>query len=111
MALTYRRLLQSLTQSITPPTLLVFLHASVPTLLGRINGRSRAYERAIPADYLAQLNRRYEEWLRRFELCPVLTIETDALDFAHDVSARREVVELIGQAAGIRGVIQERMMA
>jgi hypothetical protein len=40
----------------------------------------------------------------------VLTIETDALDFAHDVAARREVVELIGQAAGVRGVVQERMI-
>src|SRR6266545_1212929 len=108
---TYRRLFYSLTQSITPPTLLVYLHASLPTLLGRINGRSRPYERAIPADYLAQLNRRYEEWLRRFKLCPVLTIETDGLDFAHDVSARREVVEMIGQAAGMRGMMQERMMA
>ena len=96
---TYRRLFQSLTQSITPPT-----------LQERINGRSRSYERAIPIDYLAQLNRRYEEWLRRFELCPVLTIETDALDFAHDVAARREVVELIGQYLGSRGLMQERMI-
>jgi deoxyadenosine/deoxycytidine kinase len=56
------------------------------------------------------LNRRYDEWLRRFELCPVLTIETDNLDFAHDVQARREVVELIGQYAGYRGVTQERLM-
>lgn len=63
---TYRRLFSSLTQSITPPTLLVYLNASVPTLLERINGRSRPYERAIPAEYLAQLNRRYDEWLRRF---------------------------------------------
>jgi deoxyadenosine/deoxycytidine kinase len=107
---TYRRLFQSLTQSITPPTLLVYLHASVPTLMSRINGRSRPYERAIPAAYLGQLNRRYDEWLRRFELCPVLTVETDALDFAHDVAARREVVDMIGQAAGVRGMMQERMM-
>jgi deoxyadenosine/deoxycytidine kinase len=107
---TYRRLFQALVHSITPPTLLVYLHASVPTLLSRINGRSRAYERAIPPAYLAQLNRRYEEWLRRFELCPVLTIETDELDFAHDMAARREVVEQIGQAAGVRGIMQERMM-
>lgn len=108
---TYRRLFQSLTRSLTPPTLLVYLYASVPTLLKRIDGRSRAYERSIPAEYLAQLNRRYEEWLRRFELCPVLTIETDQLDFAHEVSARREVVEIIGQAAGLRGMMQERMLA
>ncbi|HEY3227731.1 MAG TPA: deoxynucleoside kinase, partial [Roseiflexaceae bacterium] len=66
--------------------------------------------RAIPDAYLEQLNRRYEEWLRRFELCPVLTIETDALDFAHDIAARREVVDLIGQYVGIRGVVQERMV-
>ena len=82
----------------------------MPTLLGRINGRSRPYEQAIPAAYLEQLNRRYEEWLRRFELCPVLTIETDQLDFAHEVEARREIVEMISQAAGVRGMKQERMM-
>lgn len=107
---TYRRLFHSLTQSITPPTLLVYLNASVPTLLERINGRSRPYERSIPAEYLAQLNRRYDEWLRRFELCPVLMIETDQLDFAHDIGARREIVDMIGQAAGVRGVMQERMI-
>jgi deoxyadenosine/deoxycytidine kinase len=107
---TYRRLFQALTRAITPPTLLVYLHASVPTLLSRINGRARPYERGIPTAYLAQLNRRYEEWLRRFELCPVLTIETDGLDFAHELEARREVVDLIGQHAGIRGMMQERLM-
>lgn len=107
---TYRRLFQALVRSITPPTLMIYLHASVPTLLERISGRSRPYERSIPADYLEQLNRRYDEWLRRFEVCPVLTIETDNLDFAHDVQARREVVELIGQYAGVRGVMQERLI-
>jgi deoxyadenosine/deoxycytidine kinase len=107
---TYRRLFHALVRSVTPPTLLVYLRASIPTLLERINGRSRPYERTIPSAYLEQFNRRYEEWLRRFELCPVLTIETDALDFAHDVGARREVVDLIGQYLGIRGMMQERMI-
>jgi deoxyadenosine/deoxycytidine kinase len=106
----YRRLFYALVRGVTPPTLLIYLRASIPTLLGRINGRSRSYERAIPEAYLEQLNRRYEEWLRRFELCPVLTIETDTLDFAHDVSARREIVELIGQYLGLGGMLQERMM-
>ena len=107
---TYRRLFHALVRGVTPPTLLIYLRAGIPTLLERINGRSRSYERAIPAAYLEQLNRRYEEWLRRFEICPVLTIETDTLDFAHDVAARREVVDMIGQAAGVRGMMQERMM-
>lgn len=107
---TYRRLFQSLTRSIAPPTLLIYLHASVPTLIERIEGRSRSYENAIPASYLEQLNRRYDEWLRRFELCPVLSIETEQLDFAHDVEARRSVVELIDQYMGMRGPRQERML-
>jgi deoxyadenosine/deoxycytidine kinase len=106
----YRRLFHALVRGVTPPTLLVYLRATVPTLLGRINGRSRPYERAIPAEYLEHLNRRYDEWLRRFELCPVLSITTDDLDFAHDIVARREVVDLIGQYVGLRGVVQERMM-
>ena len=107
---TYRRLFYALVLGVTPPTLLIYLRASVPTLLNRINGRSRPYERTLPAAYLEQLNRRYDEWLRRFELCPVLTIGTDDLDFAHEVEARREVVDLIGQYVGMRGVVQERMM-
>jgi deoxyadenosine/deoxycytidine kinase len=107
---TYRRLFHALTRSIAAPTLLIYLHASVPTLLERIDSRSRSYERTIPADYLEHLNHRYEEWLRRFELCPVLVIETEHLDFAHDITARREVVDLIGQHLGMRGVRQERMI-
>jgi hypothetical protein len=107
---TYRQLFTALTQSITPPTLLIYLRGAVPTLQRRILGRDRQVERSIPASYLGHLNHRYEEWLRRFELCPVVQIETDDLDFAHDVGARREVVELIAQAAGMRGVVQERFM-
>jgi deoxyadenosine/deoxycytidine kinase len=105
---TYRRLFNALIQRITPPTLLVYLSASVPTLVTRIGGRDRPSERAIPTSYLEQLNQTYADWIRRFEICPVLTIETDQLDFAHDPTARREVVEQIGQAVGIKTQIQER---
>ena len=107
---TYRRLYQALTHSIVPPTLLIYLRATVPTLQRRIDGRARSAERQIPASYLEHLNRRYDEWLRRFEMCPVLRIETDELDFAHDAAARREVVELIAQTLGMRGAVQERFV-
>lgn len=107
---TYRKLFNALTRAITPPTLLVYLHASVPTLQARINNRARSYENTIPTDYLEQLNRRYDEWVRKFELSPVLTIETDGLDFAHDLQARRDVVDLIAQTVGLHGIVQERLM-
>jgi deoxyadenosine/deoxycytidine kinase len=108
---TYRQLFLALTQRLTPPTLVIYLQASVPTLVDRIHGRDRPAERAIPTEYLSRLNQRYEDWLRRFELCPVLTIETDQLDFAHEPAARREVVDLISQAVGIREPIQERFVS
>lgn len=107
---TYRRLFYALVRNISPPSLMVYLQASVPTLQARIGNRSRSYEQSIPAAYLEQLNRRYDEWLRRVELCPVLTIETDKLDFAHNLSARRAVVEQIAQYIGLRGVVQERLI-
>ncbi len=107
---TYRRLFYALVRGLTPPTLMIYLHASVPTLQERIQGRARPSELGIPVSYLEQLNRRYDDWLRRYELCPVLTIETDRLDFAHNVNDRREIVDIIAQYIGQRGVTQERLM-
>ncbi len=99
---TYRRLYQALTHSITPPTLLIYLRASVATLQRRIDGRARSAERQIPVAYLEHLNRRYEEWLRRFDVCPVLTIDTDNLDIVNNVAQRVQVLETVRQVLGMR---------
>ena len=99
---TYRRLYQALTHSTIPPTLLIYLRASVETLKHRIDGRDRASERAIPVTYLEHLNRRYEDWLRRFDLCPVLTIDTNDLDVIANDGHRRQIVDTISLALGRR---------
>lgn len=78
---TYRELYEVLTDFLPPPDLIVYLRASVPTLLARIANRGRDYERQIAYDYLAQLNDLYEEWIARFSLCPVLTVPSDDLDY------------------------------
>ncbi len=95
---TYRRLYQALMHSVQPPTLLIYLRAGVPTLRQRIDRRARPSEQRIPDGYLEQLNRRYDEWLRRFEVCPVLIVDTDELDLVSDEQHRLEVIELIRQA-------------
>ncbi len=77
----YRELYQVLADFLPPPDLVVYLRASVPTLMDRIQHRGRAYERQISAEYLEQLNKLYEEWIGRFSLCPVLTVPADDLDF------------------------------
>lgn len=96
---TYRSLYESMTAFLPTPDLIVYLKASLPTLVQRIQQRGRAYERTISPAYLAQLNTLYDEWEARFNLCPMLTIPADDLDFVwHDehleLIARRIVEKL-----------------
>lgn len=77
----YWGLYEALVTFLAPPDLVVYLRASAETLQRRIARRGRDYERSISPDYLAQLNRLYEDWLQRFTLCPVLTVPADDLDY------------------------------
>lgn len=98
---TYRRLYQMLVRVATPPTLLLYLRASVPTLQARIAHRARPSEQNISDAYLEQLNHRYEEWLRRFDLCPVLTIETDQLNLLENTLDQVQFLEQVRHALGL----------
>jgi deoxyadenosine/deoxycytidine kinase len=98
----YRELYQVLCEFLPPPDLVVYLRASVPTLLKRIALRGREYERQITPEYLAQLNELYEAWISHFSLCPVLTVPADDLDFvAHsrhlDLIVRKVQEKLTGK--------------
>lgn len=78
---TYRELYETVIGFLPPPDLVIYLRASVPTLMRRIESRGRDYESHIEADYLAGLNDLYESWIAGFTLCPVLTVPADALDY------------------------------
>jgi deoxyadenosine/deoxycytidine kinase len=78
---TYCDLYRVLGEFLPPPDLVVYLRASVSTLLQRISRRGRDYEKEITADYLERLNRLYEVWTEAFTLCPVLTVPADNLDY------------------------------
>ncbi|MBN1920563.1 MAG: deoxynucleoside kinase [Anaerolineae bacterium] len=78
---TYRDLYEAVTAILPPPDLVIYLRASLPTLIEQIQHRDRSYERQIGADYVAQLNTLYEAWFQSFTLCPVLTVPADRLDF------------------------------
>lgn len=87
----YRELFYVMTQFLEPPDLLIYLRTSVPVLVERIRTRGRPYEQTIPTEYLAQLNRHYEEWIDRYELSPVLVVETDACNLVEE----REELEAV----------------
>ncbi len=78
---TYRDLYEVLIRFLPPPDLVVYLRASVDTLVTRISMRGRDYEQAIQPEYLTRLNNLYEEWTERFSLCPVLTVPADDLNY------------------------------
>jgi len=98
----YRELYQVLTEFLPPPDLVIYLRASVQTLLKRIHSRGRDYERQISSEYLGQLNELYEAWIARFNLCPILTVPADDLDYvAHaghlDLIAQKVMDKLMGK--------------
>jgi len=81
---TYKQVHEALAEKITLPDLLVYLRAGTDTLMQRIAMRDRSYERNMERAYIDELNRTYEEFFSRpDEVIPVLTIDTDPLDFVH----------------------------
>jgi deoxyadenosine/deoxycytidine kinase len=92
---TYRELYEVSAATLAPPDLLVYLRAGVPTLKKRIARRGRESERDLPRGYLASLNRLYEEWIAGYDRSPVLTLETDDLDWLTDLVDRIDVLQKI----------------
>jgi len=78
---TYQELYRVLTEFLPPPDLVIYLRASTETLLSRIRQRGRKYELEISPEYLNRLNELYESWIAGFNLCPVLTVPADDLDY------------------------------
>jgi len=77
----YRCLYQEFTQFLPAPDLIIYLKASVPTLIERILRRGRDFEQDVSPLYLQQLNELYDAWIEDFTLCPILTVDSDRLDF------------------------------
>jgi deoxyadenosine/deoxycytidine kinase len=93
--LSYRRVFDLVVSKLPSPDLLIYLRAPVPVLMERIQRRARAIETGISAEYLTLLDTFYGEWLRTFDVCPVLTIRTDDLDFVHDTRHLDIVIDRI----------------
>ncbi len=73
----YMRLFDLREEFISPPDLLIYLNASVPTLVEQIQKRGRPYENSIRLDYLQRLNERYQEWIKGYDKGKLLIIDVD----------------------------------
>jgi deoxyadenosine/deoxycytidine kinase len=81
--LAYGRVFDLVVKSLPAPDLLIYLEAPVTVLMERIRRRGRDIETGITGEYLELLKSFYEDWMRTFDVCPVLTIRTDNLDYVH----------------------------
>jgi len=98
--LAYRKLFDLVVASLPAPNLLVYLICPAGVLMDRIRKRARNMETGISPDYLTLLDTFYYEWLQAFDMCPVLTIRTDDIDFVHKPQALELVVERIKEKLG-----------
>ena len=94
---TYLELYQVLTEFLPPPDLVIYLRASISTLIDRIMIRDRGYERTITPTYLEQLNDLYEDWVNHFILCPVLAVPADNLDYVSHPRHLQLIINKVNQ--------------
>ncbi|MCX6252473.1 MAG: deoxynucleoside kinase [Bacteroidetes bacterium] len=91
----YISLFELMNSLIQAPDLLIYLKASVPTLVNQIQKRGREYESAIRLDYLKGLNDRYEDWINEYKLSKLLIVDVDNLNIEENPEDLGKVIERI----------------
>jgi len=91
----YRALFELMSSFIDAPDLLIYLRASVSTLVSQIAQRGRDYEESIRIDYLKKLNERYEEWIEGYDKGKLLIIDVDNIDFTNNPEDLGMIIEKI----------------
>ncbi|WP_156309420.1 deoxynucleoside kinase [Sphingobacterium endophyticum] len=91
----YSDIFQSIVDYIKPPDLLIYLRASVPTLVNNIQKRGRDYESGIRLDYLSKLNDKYEKWINNYTEGKLLILDKDNLDFANNQEDLGKIIQKI----------------
>lgn len=80
---------------VSPPDLLIYLRATVPTLVNQIQKRGRAYEESIRLDYLKRLNERYEAWISTYDKGKLMIIDVDNNNFHEDAEDLGKIISNI----------------
>ena len=92
---TYMELFEQMMSVVRQPDLMIYLRASVPHLVGNIQKRGRNYEQTIQLEYLENLNRRYDDFIKNKYKGKVMTIEKDSLDFQNNPKDLAVIIDRI----------------
>ncbi len=91
----YSKLFKLMNSLVQPPDLLIYLRASVPTLVSQIQKRGRDYENSIRIDYLTRLNERYEAWINEYKSGKLLIISVNDTDFKNNPKDLSKVIDKV----------------
>jgi deoxyadenosine/deoxycytidine kinase len=91
----YFTLFKNMSAQISPPDLMIYLQASIPTLVKHIHNRGRSYEGSMSLDYLKRLNNKYDHWIDSYQEGPLLVINVDDVDFEKNPEDLGHIIELV----------------
>jgi len=91
----YETLFELMERLVAPPDLLIYLRASIPTLVGQIHKRGRDFENSISIDYLSRLNERYEAWISTYKKGKLLIIDIDNLNIVDNQEDLGSIIDRI----------------
>ena len=92
----YETLFDLMERLVSPPDLMIYLRASIPTLVGQIHKRGRDFENTISIDYLSRLNERYEAWITTYKKGKLLIIDIDNLNIVDNPEDLGSIIDRIG---------------
>lgn len=91
----YEKLYPVLEKEVAKPDLVIYMQASVPVLLERINRRGRDYERDFDTDYLKRLSEAYSYYFFHYKDTPLLVVNTDDIDFVQNTADLEALIQQI----------------
>jgi deoxyadenosine/deoxycytidine kinase len=94
---TYMLLFESIIRTVSEPDLLIYLKADLPKLVSQIKKRGRDFEADISLDYLANLNKYYEDFVRNYDHGKILEIDVNHMDFAGNPDDFNQIVALLNK--------------
>ena len=98
----YQQIFHTLQLEAPVPDLVIYLQAAPETLAGRVRRRAKPYERAISDDYLLRVAQGYSEFFYHYDAAPVLTVNTERLNFEEDAGDFALLLQRIAEMRGPR---------
>jgi len=91
----YLTLFNTMVSQVNSPDLLIYLKASIPTLVNHIQSRGRDYEGNMSIEYLKRLNKKYNDWISTYDSGPLLIVDADKLDFKNNPEDLGEIINKV----------------